>query len=103
MKISPSTIYYKMGGLMIFMTKKANTKEDNKAEKSAPVIRNQKKILYEAVQEHPTRNYKIVGALTRAGLYKQYRAEEAVYGIENIEPSITDSELAKIIKDYTGE
>ncbi len=84
--------------------KKTNTKEDTKAEtKSAPVIRNQKKILYEAVQEHPTQNYKIVGALTRAGLYKQYKEEEAVYGIENITPSITDSELAKIIKDYTGE
>lgn len=83
--------------------KKTNTKETTKAEKSAPVIKNQKKILYEAVQENPTQNYKIVGALTRAGLYNQYKEEEVVYGIENIEPSITDSELAKIIKDYTGE
>lgn len=83
--------------------KKTNTKEDKAETKTAPVIKNQKKILYEAVQQHPTRNYKIVGALTRAGLYKQYKEEERVYGIENIKPSITDSELEKIIKDYTGE
>lgn len=62
-----------------------------------------KKILYEAVQENPTRNYIIVGALSRAGLLKQYREEEAVYGIENLKPSITDDELNKIIKDYLGE
>lgn len=62
-----------------------------------------KKILYKAVQENPTRNYIIVGALSRAGLLKQYREEEAVYGIENLKPSITDDELNKIIKDYLGE
>lgn len=62
-----------------------------------------KKILYEAVQDNPTRNYIIVGALSRAGLLKQYREEEAVYGIENLKPSITDDELNKIIKDYLGE
>lgn len=62
-----------------------------------------KKILYEAVQENPTRNYIIVGALSRAGLLRQYREEEAVYGIENLKPSITDDELNKIIKDYLGE
>ena len=62
-----------------------------------------KKILYEAVQGNPTRNYIIVGALSRAGLLKQYREEEAVYGVENLKPSITDDELNKIIKDYLGE
>lgn len=62
-----------------------------------------KKILYEAVQDNPTRNYIIVGALSRAGLLKQYREEEAVYGVENLKPSITDDELNKIIKDYLGE
>lgn len=62
-----------------------------------------KKILYEAVHENPTRNYIIVGALSRAGLLKQYREEEAVYGVENLKPSITDDELNKIIKDYLGE
>ena len=62
-----------------------------------------KKILYEAVQGNPTRNYIIVGALSRAGLLRQYREEEAVYGIENLKPSITDDELNKIIKDYLGE
>lgn len=76
--------------------KKTPTKKEEHVSKT-------KKILYEAVKDNPTRNYIIIGALSRAGLLKQYREEEAVYGIENLKPSITDDELNKIIKDYLGE
>lgn len=76
--------------------KKTATKKEEPVSKT-------KKILYEAVKDNPTRNYIIIGALSRAGLLKQYREEEAVYGIENSKPSITDDELNKIIKDYLGE
>lgn len=62
-----------------------------------------KEILYEAVQKNPTRNYIIMGALTQAGLYNQYKQEETIYGVENIKPSITTDELNKIIKNYIGE
>lgn len=61
------------------------------------------KILYEAVQENPTRNYIIMGALTRAGLYNQYCKEKRLYGIENLQPTITVEELNKIITNYLGE
>ena len=37
-----------------------------------------KEILYEAVQKNPTRNYIIMGALTQAGLYNQYKQEETI-------------------------
>lgn len=77
-----------------------NTK---KTESKKATAQSAKKILYEAVQEHPVRNYIIVGALTRAGLYNKYQAEKAVYGVENIKPSITDEELDKIIKNYIGD
>lgn len=62
-----------------------------------------KEILYEAVQKNPTHNYIIMGALTQAGLYNQYKEEETIYGVENIKPSITTNELNKIIKNYIGE
>lgn len=76
---------------------------DKKEETTKETTTKTKKILYEAVRDNPTRNYIIVGALSRAGLLKQYREEEAVYGVENLKPSITDDELNKIIKDYLGE
>ena len=82
------------------MTKKeeVNTTKTTKKNSAQP-----KQILYEAVQENKTRNYIIVGALTRAGLYQQYKYEESVYGVENLEASITQDELNKIIKEFTGE
>ena len=56
----------------------------DKTKKTAPVKSAPKKkdmkILYEAVQENPTRNYIIMGALTRAGLYNQYCKEKRLYG-----------------------
>lgn len=76
---------------------------DKKEETTKETTTKTKKILYEAVRDNPTRSYITVGALSRAGLLKQYREEEAVYGVENLKPSITDDELNKIIKDYLGE
>ncbi|WP_042693440.1 hypothetical protein [Methanobrevibacter oralis] len=61
--------------------------------------------LYEAVQENKTENFIIIGALTKAGLINQYIHEKEVYlsKTEEIKPTITDTELNKIIKNYTGE
>lgn len=79
----------------------------DKTKKTAPVKSAPKKkdmkILYEAVQENPTQNYIIMGALTRAGLYNQYCKEKRLYGIENLQPTITVEELNKIITNYLGE
>lgn len=81
------------------MTIKNESKnKNNKTSAATP-----KEILYEAVQKNPTRNYIIMGALTQAGLYNQYKQEETIYGVENIKPSITTDELNKIIKNYMGE
>ncbi|MBQ9024752.1 MAG: hypothetical protein IJ104_00585 [Methanobrevibacter sp.] len=83
------------------MTKK-ETKTD-KAPKKDDTTTSKKLILFEAVQEHPEREYIIIGALTNAGLIKQYREEEVIYGKEDIKPSITIDELNKIIKNFIGE
>ena len=81
------------------MTIKNESKnKNNKTSTATP-----KEILYEAVQKNPTRSYIIMGALTQAGLYNQYKQEETIYGVENIKPSITTDELNKIIKNYIGE
>ena len=81
------------------MTIKNESKNKNNKTSAAT----SKEILYEAVQKNPTRNYIIMGALTQAGLYNQYKEEETIYGVENIKPSITTDELNKIIKNYIGE
>lgn len=84
------------------MTKRNEKNEEVKKEapkkNTAPKL-----ILFEAVQDNPTPIYIIVGALTTAGLINQYEQEELVYGIEDIEPSITADELNKIIKQFIGE
>lgn len=86
------------------MTKKAeeetNDKKKTPAKKSAA---KEKLILYEAVQEHPKKNYILMGALASAGLLEQYRKEESEYGIEDITPSITMDELNKIVNEFLGE
>lgn len=73
--------------------------------KTTTATKKPKKILYEAVQENKTENFIIVGALTKAGLIDQYAHEKEVYlsKTEEIKPTITDDELNKIIKNYTGE
>lgn len=79
------------------------SKKETKETKSAKDKPKEKRVLYEAVQEHIQPNYIILGALSLAGLLDQYRHEEKIYGRFNIEPSITDDELDKIIKKFIGE
>ena len=79
------------------------TKKETKETKPAKATSKEKKVLYEAVQEHPQPNYVVIGALSLAGLIDQYHHEEKIYGRFNIEPSITDDELEKIIKNFIGE
>jgi len=83
------------------MTKKKS--EDKTTEKTTAKPTAEKLILYEAVQKHPTENYIIVGALSKAGLLDQYRQEEQAYGIDDITPSITMDELDKHVKNFLGE
>ena len=82
------------------MTKKNENKKTTTANKN-----NKMMSLYEAVQENKTENFIIFGALTKAGLINQYIHEKEVYlsKTEEIKPTITDTELNKIIKNYTGE
>lgn len=82
------------------MTKKNENKKTTTANKN-----NKMMSLYEAVQENKTENFIIIGALTKAGLINQYIHEKEVYlsKTEEIKPTITDEELNKIIKNYTGE
>lgn len=75
-----------------------NTDKSTSAKKAA-----EKLILFEAVREHPTENYIIIGALSKAGLLDQYHEEELAYGIEDIAPSITMDELDKHVKNFLGE
>lgn len=74
-----------------------------KSEKTTAKKSAEKLILFEAVQKHPTENYIIVGALSKAGLLNQYHKEELAYGIEDIAPSITMDELDKHVKNFLGE
>ena len=82
------------------MTKKSEKTNDKKAPAKEAA---EKLILYEAVQEHPTENYIIIGALSQAGLLEQYRQEELLYGIDDIPASITMDELDKHVKNFLGE
>ena len=80
--------------------KEADTKAEDK-KTSAPA--GKKLILYEAVKANTTPEYIIIGALSLAGLLKQYREEEQLYGVEDLKPSITANELDKIIKNFIGD
>lgn len=82
------------------MTKK---KSEEKTQKTTAKNATEKLILFEAVQKHPTENYIIIGALSKAGLLNQYRQEELAYGIEDITTSITMDELDKHVKNFLGE
>ena len=79
-------------------------KSDKNTDKSTPAKKAAEKlILFEAVREHPTENYIIIGALSKAGLLNQYHKEELAYGIEDIAPSITMDELDKHVKNFLGD
>ena len=84
------------------MTKKTENKTKTTKKVSVEKKVSEKKILFEAVKEHSEKNYIVVGALTKAGLIGQYLHEKSVYGVEDIEPTITEDELNKIIKDFIG-
>lgn len=78
------------------MTKNNTSKEDVEKKPST------KRILIELVAESPVREFKIIGALARAGLLSQYEHEKAVYGKFDIEPSITEKEFDKLLSDFLG-
>ena len=77
------------------MTKKSEekTKKENKKKK---------KILYELVEESKIEEHKIMGALGKAGLIEQYEDEKIKFGRFDIEPTLTQAEFDKILKDFLG-
>lgn len=77
------------------MTKKAE--EKTKKENNSP-----KKILYELVQESEIEEHKIMGALGKAGLIEQYNDEKIKFDRFDIEPTLTQAEFDKILKDFLG-
>ncbi len=77
------------------MTKKSE--EKTKKENNSP-----KKILYELVEESKIEEHKIMGALGKAGLIEQYENEKLKYNRFNIEPTLTQAEFDKILKDFLG-
>ena len=79
------------------MTKNNTSKEDVEKSKTGT-----KRMLIELVAESPVREFKLIGALARAGLLSQYEHEKAVYGKFDIEPSITEKEFDKLLSDFLG-
>ncbi len=77
------------------MTKKSE--EKTKKENNSP-----KKILYELVEESKIEEHKIMGALGKAGLIEQYVDEKIKFGRFDIEPTLTQAEFDKILKDFLG-
>lgn len=77
------------------MTKKSEekTKKENNTSK---------RILYELVNESEIEEHKIMGALGKAGLIEQYENEKLKYNRFNIEPTLTQAEFDKILKDFLG-
>ena len=80
------------------MTKKEDTIKENVENKSKA----SKRVLIELVAESPVREFKIIGALAKAGLLNQYEHEKSVYGKFDIEASITQKEFDKILSDFLG-
>lgn len=76
------------------------TKKDNEKETVATTA--SKRVLVELVAESPEREFKIIGALAKAGLLSQYEHEKKVYGKFDIEPSITEKEFKRILSDFLG-
>ena len=80
------------------MTKNNNTK--------AEIVENKpqtnKRLLVELVAESPIREFKIIGALAKAGLLPQYEKEKKMYGKFDVEPSISQKEFDKIVSDFLG-
>lgn len=77
------------------MTKKSEEKTKNEKNTS-------KKILYELVKESEIEEHKIMGALGKAGIIEQYENEKLKYNRFDIEPTLTQAEFDKILKDFLG-
>lgn len=77
------------------MTNKKKTEKEETKPKS-------KRILYELVQESEIEEHKIMGALGKAGLIEQYEIEQSKYNRFDIEPTLSQSEFDKILKDFLG-
>ena len=75
----------------------AKTNKENKKKEE------EKQVLIELVQKNKYKNHTIIGALSKAGLLKQYEKEKTMYGKLNIPATITESELQKIIQNYLEE
>ncbi len=75
------------------MTKKSEEKTKNNSPK---------KILYELVKESEIEEHKIMGALAKAGLIEQYKDEKTKFNRFDIEPTLTQAEFDKILKDFLG-
>lgn len=76
------------------MTKKS---EEKTKKENSP-----KKILYELVKESEIEEHKIMGALAKAGLIEQYEDEKTKFNRFDIEPTLTQAEFDKILKDFLG-
>lgn len=63
----------------------------------------EKQVLIELVHKSKYKNHTIIGALSKAGLLKQYEKEKTMYGKLNIPATITESELQRIIQNYLEE
>lgn len=77
------------------MTKKSEEKIKN--ESNSP-----RRILYELINESEIEEHKIMGALGKAGLIEQYENEKLKYNRFDIEPTLTQAEFDKILKDFLG-
>ena len=75
----------------------AKTNKENKKKEE------EKQVLIELVQKNKYKNHTIIGALSKAGLLKQYEEEINMYGKLNIPATITESELQRIIQNYLEE
>lgn len=62
-----------------------------------------KKTLKQAVEDSDERLFVIIGALSKANLLNDYYDEIENERVKDIEPSITDDELKKIIKEFRGD
>ena len=78
----------------------ATKKPDNKKEENKKTEK--KAVLFDLAKQSQEREYVIVGALSKAGLKNQYDTEKEEVGVQNVKPTITQSEFDKILMDYRG-
>lgn len=71
--------------------------EEKKEESTVKKRKSTKKVLADLVLNSDVPFTKIVLELSRAGLLKQFEEEVAVYGKEDLKPTITEDEFNKIL------